>query len=241
LAVNGAGNYDFTGTGLSMTFPSGGALYPGEMVVTRIQNTPAVMPNTKPNIGCYWVLSGYGSDHFTPLSEMRFTPFTGVSTDTIVAAPDHAKLFIRRIGETTSTWESLCGAASVTAGTDPVFRYTSSCGVGINGCLFMTSDGLSVPLLKGTTSGIDEKKDPGEAFVQVYPNPVSKESDIRFEYPGTGSVRIKLFDATGKLIRDVLANGPCTEIVPTSGMKSGICYYSVQSDTKMRSGRIVVR
>ncbi|MDD4644845.1 MAG: hypothetical protein PHY99_02540, partial [Bacteroidales bacterium] len=171
LAVNGAGNYDFTGTGLSMTFPSGGALYPGEMVVTRIQNTPAVMPNTKPNIGCYWVLSGYGSDHFTPLSEMRFTPFTGVSTDTIVAAPDHAKLFIRRIGEITNTWESLCGAASVTAGTDPVFRYTSSCGVGINGCLFMTSDGLSVPLLKGTTSGIDEKKDSGEAFVQVYPNP----------------------------------------------------------------------
>lgn len=241
MSVAGSGVYDFTGTGLSLTFPAGGALYPGEMVITRLQNLPVTLPNVNPNIGCYWFLNGYGSDHFSPISEMRFTPFSGEPSDTIIAAPEHATLFMRGIGETANTWENLCGAASVTHGVTGNFRYTSSCSVAINGSLFLTSNDAAIPLLKGTTSGIPGASDPGEAFVQVYPNPVSPESDVRFEYPGSGSIRIKLYDATGKLLKDIRSNGPCTEIVPAAGLPSGICLYTVQSETKMRSGRIVIR
>ncbi|TSA35220.1 MAG: T9SS C-terminal target domain-containing protein [Porphyromonadaceae bacterium] len=240
LPVISSGNFDFTGTGLLLTFPAGGALYPGEMVVTRLQNLPVIMPNANPNIGCYWLLNAYGSDHFTPVSEMRFAPFTGEPSDTIIASPAHANLFLRRIGETTNTWETLCGATSVTPGPTGSFRYTSSCTVSINGSLFLASDNINIPLLKRTTSGIGDVRDPGESFVHVYPNPVSPESDIRFEYPGTGPIRIKLFDSTGKLLKDIRTNGPCIEIIPATGLPSGICFYTVQSDTKMRSGRVVI-
>jgi hypothetical protein len=241
LSVTAAGSYDFTGTGLSLTFPAGGALYPGEMVITRLENLPVVLPNSNPNIGCYWLLNGYSTDHFSPVTGMRFTPFTGEPADTIIAVPAHANLFMRRIGEITNSWESLCGATSVTPGTSGYFQYGSSCGLGINATLFLASDIANYPLLKGTTSGIFDPRDPGESFVHVYPNPVSTESDIRFEYPGTGPVRIKLFDSTGKLVKDIRATGPCTEIVPAASLPSGICLYTVTSDTKKRSGRVVVR
>jgi PKD repeat protein len=240
LTVNAGGNFDFTGTGFSMTYPSG-TLFPGDIVVTRLQTLPATPPNANPNLGCYWLFNAYGSDHFTPITELRFTSFSGVPADTIIRAPSQAKLFARRIGETTNSWETLCGAVSVTPGANGVFRFNSTCPVSINGSLYLSSDNINMPLLKGTTSGIDNRVDPGETFVRVYPNPVSTESDIRFEYPGNGPVHIKLFDSAGKLLKDIKTNGPCTEIVPASGLPAGICFYTVQSDTKMRSGRIVVK
>lgn len=241
LPVISSGTYDFPGTGLSLSVPAGAALYPGEMVITRLQNLPPTMPNANPNIGCYWILNAYGADHFTPLTEIRFTPFSGEPADTIIAAPTHANLYLRRIGEIANSWEKLCGAESVTSGVNGVFRYTSSCAVSINGSLFLTSDNINFPLLKGTTSGIGDISDPGESFVRVYPNPVSNGSDIRFEYPGIGPLRIKLYDAAGKLLKDIHTNGPCTEIVPSAELTTGICLYTVQSETKMRSGKVVIQ
>jgi hypothetical protein len=241
LQVNAAGNYDFTGTGLSLTYPAGGSLFPGEMVITRLQNLPSVMPNANPNIGCYWMLNAYGSDHFTPISEFRFTPFTGEPADTIIASPAQAKMFLRRIGEVTNSWEPLCSAISVSPGTSGIFRYNSTCAVSINGALFLTSDHINMPLLKGTTSGIPDNRDPGESFVHVYPNPVSAGSEIRFKYPAAGPIRIKLFDSTGKLLKDIRTNGPCTETISVAGLPAGICLYTVQSNTKMRSGQIIIQ
>ena len=241
LQVAAPGNFDFTGTGLSFTYPAGGSLYPGEMVVTRLQNLPSVMPNANPNIGCYWLLNAYGGDHFAPITEFRFTAFSGEPADTIIASPAQAKLFLRRIGEVTNSWEPLCGAISVTPGTSGIFRYNSACAVSINGAIFLTSDNINMPLLKGTTSGIRNVVDPGESFVHVYPNPVETGSEIRFEYPGTGPVHIKLFDVTGKLLKDVRSNGPCTEIVPVSGIPPGTYLYTVQSQTKMRSNRLIIK
>ncbi len=240
LSVKSGGNYDFTGTGFSMTYPSG-VLYPGDLVITRLQNLPATPPNANPNLGCYWLFNAYGSDHFSPITELRFTPFTGVPADTIIASPSQAKLFTRRIGEITNTWETLCGAVSVTPGGNGVFRFNSTCPVSINGSLYLSSDNINMPLLKGTTSGIDNSRNPGDAFVHVYPNPVSSDGDIRFEYPGNGAISIKIFDSAGKLLKDITAEGPCTKIVPAAGLPSGVCFYAIHSDTKMRSGRIVVR
>jgi len=241
MTISSAGIYDFTGTGLSLTYPAGGALFPGQTVITRLQNLPSVPPNANPNLGCYWIFNSYGSDHFSPITEIRFTQFSGEPSDTIMAAPEHAKLFLRRVGETTNSWESLCSAVSVTPGTNGVFRFDSSCGVSINGSLYLTSDNINFPLLKGTTSGIGEIVDPGESFVHVYPNPVSPNGDLIFDYPGTGAFRIKLYDGTGKLLKDIQTNGPCTEVVPVTGLPGGIFFYTVQSDTKRRSGRLVVR
>lgn len=241
LQVNGSGSFDFTGTGLSLTFPSGGALYPGEMVITRLQNLPVTLPNANPNAGCYWLLNSYSADHFSPVSAIRLTPLDGEPSDTVIASPEHATLFLRRIGETGNSWETLCGAASVTPGTAGSFTFGAACAVSISGSLFLASDNADIPLLKGGTTGISDSRDPGESFIRVYPNPVSANSGIRFEYPGNGTIRIKLYDATGKLVKDIRADGPCTEIVPASGLPTGICIYSVKSETKMRYGRLMVQ
>jgi hypothetical protein len=47
---------------------------------------------------------------------------------------------MRRIGEVTNSWETLCSAVSVSPGTNGIFRYNSSCSVSISGALFLTSD-----------------------------------------------------------------------------------------------------
>jgi hypothetical protein len=211
------------------------------MVVTRLETLPVNMPHSNPNTGCYWLLDAYGSDHFAPISGMRFTPVAGEPSDTIRVAPEHARLYHRRPGEITNSWESLCGAASVASGTLASFQYDTSCAISIGGSVFLASDQANIPLLKGTSTSIDEIQDPGDSFVRVYPNPVSPGSDIRFGFPGQGPLRIKLYDATGRLLREIQTNGPCTEIVSTAGLPQGVCLFKVQSDTKMRSGRVVIR
>jgi len=242
LTVNNGGNYAFGNTGCSVTAPSGASLYPGETVVSRIESLPSVLPNNKPNIGCYWVLDTYGSDHFTPFTEMRFTPYTGEATDTIIAAPEHVSLFVRRVPESTNTWEAVGSAASVTRNASgSMFLFSSSAPVSLSGSLFLTSDSESVPLLKGITSGTEPISDPGDAFVRVYPNPVAKGMNMQFQIAGKGTIRIKLYNTAGKLIKDVLTTAPCTQTLSTSEMEAGIVFYTVISDKQMRCGRVVVK
>ncbi len=240
LSVEGAGTYDFTGTGALLSFPAGGSLYPGEIVVTRLENLPSVLPNSNPNVGCYWILQGYGSDHFTALSDIRLTPFSGEPSDTILSAPAHAGLYLRRPGAAINSWENLCGATSVTAGTTGFFRYGSDCMVGTSGQMFLASDEQGIPLLKGTTSGLDTPANSLNLPVRLYPNPVTAGTDIRVEYPLNQNVRIKIYSLEGKLIRDLILENSCSINIKTNDLIPGSYLMRIHGDRFIQSERMVV-
>lgn len=240
VPVNSGGVYDFSGTGLTMTFPSGATLYPGgDVVATRINNPPATRPNSNAHIENYWILNSYGSDHFSAISEIRLSPAEGEPSDSIIAVPGHARLFSRSPNSDTGSWEQLCGAGSVVAGNPGQFLYGPSCGIAGPVQLFIASDDPSVPLLKGNTSGIDDSGD-SRNEVRVYPNPAPANSEIHFNYSGYDRIRIRIYDPEGRLVYDIQNPGPGKQAINIPGLNSGIYFYSIKGERFIRNGKLVV-
>ena len=240
LPVAGSGTWDFTGTGVTLAFPAGGPLYPGETVVTRLGALPTVKPNANPNIGCYWIINGYGSDHFAIASDIKLVPFAGEATDTIIATPSHAALFIRRTGAADNSWEKLCGAASITGGVGGAFRYGSSCGLGTSAQLFLASDNNGIPLLKGTSTGILTQPGGKQSPVRIYPNPVDAGTDIRIDYSDK-VYRIRLLSIDGKLVKDIIPENGQAVTIPSAGLDPGTYIIRIKGEKHIHSQIIIVK
>lgn len=127
LTVNGAGNYVFPNTGVELTFADG-ALPNGEIVVSRLELQPNLLPNMNPVIGDnYWVINNYGTNTFEPLSVIQFTPFSGTISNDVLNTPDIAALYKRTDNAYLDEWTSLCGAAAATA---IDLTYDNTCNIG---------------------------------------------------------------------------------------------------------------
>lgn len=70
--VIGAGTYTFGGTGLSLTFPSGGSYPNGELCVSRIDQSPDQLPTAETHSTAYWVVNNFGTNSFTTLTSANF-------------------------------------------------------------------------------------------------------------------------------------------------------------------------
>jgi len=240
LSLNSSGTYDFAGTGLTISLPGGGSVYPGETVVTRISALPALQPVNYPNLGCYWVMNNYGSDHFQASTEVRLVPVSGEAADTIIKAPEHAQLYTRSARGSDSSWEKLCGAVSVGAGEGGVFRFGSACGIAGSAQIFVASDQSSVPLLKGTTTGIESQLFEHKNAVTLWPNPLVAGSPLSVR--STEPVeRIRILSIDGKLIRDILPGLKPETTIETAGMEPGTYLIRVQTDKFITTSRIVIR
>jgi photosystem II stability/assembly factor-like uncharacterized protein len=240
LTLNGSGTYSFEGTGMTLTLPGGGSVYPGETVVTRIGALPAMQPVNTPNLGCYWVMNNYGSDHFMAATDLLLVPVSGEASDTITRAPEHAGMYTRSARGSDSSWEKLCGALSVGAGDGGVFRYGSSCGVAGSVQIFIASDQNSVPLLKGTSTGINELNiDHSNAF-SIYPNPAMAGGV--FTLKSTEPMeRVRILSLDGKLIRDLIPGKVPEATVETAGMDTGTYLIRVQTGKFISTSRLIIQ
>lgn len=126
LDVNAAGNYVFPETGLEMEFANNGTLPNGEIVVSRLDLLPNILPNENESIGNYWIVNNYGSNDFTPLNSIKFSPTFGVLSNNILINPEDGLLFRRTDNEHLDTWTELCGATEATA---TVLTYGQDCNI----------------------------------------------------------------------------------------------------------------
>jgi regulation of enolase protein 1 (concanavalin A-like superfamily) len=127
--VNAAGKYNFTNTGVSLTFPPGGTYPNGNIWVTRINQLPDSLP---PGISKfaekYWIIHNKGTNAvFTPLEEMRFDSLVIKSGDAV--NPNVLQGFNRSAVEDLNNWSTACSAASAGAGNAGYISFNNSCNI----------------------------------------------------------------------------------------------------------------
>lgn len=233
LLADAAGSYDFFGTGLNLTFPSGG-LYPdGEVVVFRINLLPNELPNNNPNIGNYWVVNNYGTTPFSPLTDLQFTPTLGDISSDIINNPSNANLHIREANGFLPDWVEFCNASI--ANTDYI-SFENSCEVENFSQYFITSNNPDIDIIE---DGMVASNELNLAGAKIYPNPVAQSGSIQIEQANEESLRLKLFSVSGKLVKDVLLAGALLE-VKISELSSGLYFYIMEGETFIRTGKLVV-
>jgi len=130
LAVTSGGTYNFTDTGLSLTFPSTGTTPNGDLVVSRINLSPDQAPTNFPTSLAYWVVNNYGNN--TTFAELTSLDFSEVGTVSADAANDPAsiKLYKRNSNEEGATWGiAIDEGESAVAGANGAVSFSTDNGV----------------------------------------------------------------------------------------------------------------
>ncbi len=112
LTLNGSGEYDFAVAGAKLTF--GDCPSPdldGEMVVTRIEQTPFAPSNGNPNTGAYWVVNHYDGSDFSYLNSIELTAPNGDFASNLLNTSD-AILYLRGQNAHENTWTPTSRATS---------------------------------------------------------------------------------------------------------------------------------
>lgn len=121
--VSTGGTYDFVDTGVSITFPSSGAYPDGELVVSRINIQPDVVPNNNTEIIDYWVINNYGANQtFSPLDGITFSNVPASNNSTNVA---DFKLYTRLQHAFQSPW-TYVGDANMIDSNAQALSFTSN-------------------------------------------------------------------------------------------------------------------
>ncbi|MEZ4988032.1 MAG: LamG-like jellyroll fold domain-containing protein [Saprospiraceae bacterium] len=103
LTVNGSGTYNFPNEKLQLSFPSGGTYPSGELVVTRLNNAPPILPTNALHNNSYWIVNNYGNETFSELTSIIFSGLSGISTEE-AAHPEQFTLYKRSSNADTETW-----------------------------------------------------------------------------------------------------------------------------------------
>jgi len=95
----------------------------------------------------------------------------------------------------------------------------------------------------GVEAGGSEKpaaKDP--SLAQNRPNPFSLSTDITFSLPNSQNVRLAVYDAQGRLVRNLLeeTRSAGTHHVSVSGLKCGVYFYRLVAGKTSLTRRMVV-
>lgn len=92
-----------------------------------------------------------------------------------------------------------------------------------------------------TTAGIDMPK--AFSLRQNYPNPFNPSTDIRFDVPSRNLVTIVLYDAAGRIVRNIVEGdydaGSYTVHLDMSGVASGVYFYRLIAGTFTESKKLL--
>jgi PA domain/Secretion system C-terminal sorting domain len=96
----------------------------------------------------------------------------------------------------------------------------------------------------GTATAVESQGQFDFALSQNAPNPGSDITSIRFSVPARGSVALRVFDVSGRLvatlIEETLGPGPHTATLQTSRLAAGVYYYRLEAIGKSLARRLVV-
>jgi len=181
---------------------------------------------------------------------------------------DNGNTWIRlKIGLTDSSIHSIAqdsmGDLFVVTGSQGVFRSSNNgnewieenAGIPttiLNDLISDSDGGLYVGGEAGVFRGLISTSTPGGKTTlptelrleQNYPNPFNPTTTIRFVLPRSGFVTIKLYDLLGRELRTLIHEtknaGEHSVALDASGLASGILFYSLQYERKLRTRRMVL-
>ncbi len=157
LEVNEAGVYDFGETGSKLTFPFN-ATYPnGEIVVSRLDVLPNVIPTENAirsqNLLQYWIVNSYGANaNFSALDKLQFSLSTSNHALQSVRTANQVQLYQRPSNSDFEDWQAACTASDFALEGNGTFTFGESCNNNSFGQFFLTTPTLPVRL-KATLEG----------------------------------------------------------------------------------------
>lgn len=110
----------------------------------------------------------------------------------------------------------------------------------LNGCII---NGIQYGNMLGVTQTGNEI--PSQfSLSQNYPNPFNPTTNIKFDIPRTGFVKITVFDILGKeiqtLVNEQLSSGSYNYDFDASHLPSGVYYYKLESNEFMQTKKMVL-
>ena len=238
LNLSASGNYNYTYPDVQLTL-SGNTTYPdGDVVVSRINLLPNVLPNSNSHPGTYWIINNYGTNLiFQPIEVLAFGSFYGNLSAAAIANPDKASLYTRAENEDLNTWSLQCDGDSISPAH---IVFSTGCSVAESAQLFIASNDPSIDLLDGLIT-VNEELPSGPEKTLVYPNPLSKYDKLYISLDSSESIRVKLYDSAGKLKQDHILPANTLKAIELDNLSDGIYFYLIESDTRMYTGKVVVQ
>ncbi|HNS11941.1 MAG TPA: T9SS type A sorting domain-containing protein [Bacteroidia bacterium] len=172
-----------------------------------------------------------------------------VSMDNFSANPNHVSYFC---------WGIICYPPTTFVSTDPVTLSPGDTNTSFIGYLHPSgvaavsqvtynffniadeSDSVSATFIYDFTTGVDELKNKVN-ISDAYPNPANNLTRISYDLSTSGNSRLVFYNLLGSIVYETpLTDNKGTLIVNTSGMKSGIYYYSIVTAGKNISSKKLV-
>jgi hypothetical protein len=119
-SITASGSYSFPNAGLEINF---GSTHPdGEIVVSRLNVSPNILPNSNPTFENYWIINNYGTSTFDPLNSINFESSVGIP----IGNPANARLHVRPENGHANNWTERCGADNFSGDT---YNYINTCNI----------------------------------------------------------------------------------------------------------------
>lgn len=221
--ISGGGEYDYAAEAFTLVFPDFGIPPDGEVVVTRLQATPAALPDRALHPDHYWIVNHYGQPGFDAPSDVVFAGFPDLET----TQPAQYGLHQRLANAGDAPWGApVANAVAVDAGAGSIAMGTTN-GLSSFG-QFMLSQ-----------ADVVATDDPAiDASSSVYPNPLPTGAGLHITAPSSGTQQFDLYDAQGRLVRRTWFQHSACLALP--GLAAGTYTYQIRSEAATQTGKLVV-
>lgn len=227
--VNTGGSYAFTAEQLMLDFPSAG-IYPGEeVVVTRLENTPSLLPENSLPTEQYWIVNNYGETPFSVLGSLAFTGIPEVDATTAVA-PEQFILYQRWANADVTAWGAFVDQADMADEATSGLVFSTDSEIEELGQFALGGD--ETLIIVGT-----EEAPLAEAWARVFPNPIGANSQLRIESQLAGQNVFQLFNAEGRLLRTTRFE--TNVYLRLTSLPAGTYTYRIVNGEEVTSGRLV--
>jgi PKD repeat protein len=226
--VNGSSETVFGNTGLTAKFSSAPM---GEMVATRINLQPNVLPGATNISRSYWILNHYGNNQN---SQMETLTLDGIGNVLSSEANDPTmfNLFIRNENDFENSWQPFGNAAQIAAGSDGTAGFENLSAFNGSGQLIVDCEGSSLVI------GVEEE-DQDVYAISVFPTLLSATSDLSVVNSTAKPVRFLLLDEKGVIrLRKDIPEGQVE--IPMHGFSSGNYFYWIIANQKMQGGKLII-
>jgi PKD repeat protein/photosystem II stability/assembly factor-like uncharacterized protein len=221
LLVDAGGDYNFENADLELSFPEGGVIPNGEVVVSRLVVAPDQLPANAPvpEEG-YWIINNYGdNDVFDELTSIRFKGLSDIDID----QPDRYELYIRPFNADGNTWSDIQDFSDAT--TSESIDFSEENGITVFGQLALN---------EGAVSSVREQ---AAEYSCLFPNPVRAGQGVRIAIP-LSKGQIEFWDERGQLLVSEHFDG--AEVISTGAFVVGTYVYRVSTEEDVFVGKLVV-
>jgi photosystem II stability/assembly factor-like uncharacterized protein/PKD repeat protein len=226
LDIEGEGNYEFPGTGISIS--AGTGLTPnGQVIATRINLAPDASPDFGGLSPAYWVINNYGTnDVFDGITAVEFDSIGDISAAQ-AQQPEAFLLFQRSDNADGDTWEIIGQAHDAIQGTP------GSAAFGAEGEIYRFGQFIVARDTAVFTSVPSVEYLPA-AFI-VYPNPGTAGGNLFIRTESEEAYVFTLYDSQGRQVWKGSLRGSSAVALP--GLAAGVYGYSIETPTRMYRGK----